>query len=57
MCKFSILCDRLFSLSVFFVSAQNRVRISNNHFPWFSSTAVIFVLACEQRFLSCMHGF
>ena len=29
--------------------------ITNNHFPWFSSTAVIFVLACKQRFLSCMH--
>ena len=36
------------------MSAQNHVRVSNNHFPWFSSTAVIFVLACEQRFRSCM---
>ena len=66
MCKFSTLCDRLFSLSVFLLnmlsvlcgtSAQNHVEVSDNHFPWFFSTAVIFVLACKQRFLSCMHGF
>ena len=39
------------------LSIQNRFKVSNNHFPSFSSTAVIFVLVCEQMFLSCMHGF
>ena len=42
MCKFSTLCDRLFSLSVFLLnllavlcgmSVQNRVKVSNDHFP------------------------
>ena len=42
MCKFSTLCDRLFSLIVFLLnmlsvlcgmSAQNHAEVSNNHFP------------------------
>ena len=42
MCKFSTLCDRLFSLSVFLLhllsvlcgmSVQNCVKVSNDHFP------------------------
>ena len=53
MCKFSTLCDRLFRLSVFLLnllsvlcgmSAQNRVKVSNDHFPRFSSTTVILSL-------------
>ena len=35
------------------LSVQNRIKVSNNHhFPWFSSTAVIFVLVCKEMFHS-----
>ena len=47
MCEFSTLGDRLFSLNSCWIcspiykvsmSSQNRVKISNNHFPWVFST-------------------